>query len=351
MNVGIKLHHKKAGTAPGTLIYTGLHRDIKPEITVINYNKDAHSEIKIETKDINGLSADGITWINIDGLTDISLIEEIGKKYSLHPLVMEDILSINQRPKVEFFDDYIFIVLKMIYFSDENALTFEQVSIILTENTVISFQEQPKDVLEAVRNRIRTGKGIIRQKTSDYLCYCLIDSITDNYFSVMESFGEDIEDLEEEIIENPNKNTISYLHQMKRVLAQLRKSVWPIRELVNNIQKSESKFIRKDSNPYFRDIYDHSIQIMDTIESHRELVSGLLDIYLSSLSNRMNEVMKVLTIIATIFIPLTFIAGVYGMNFSFMPELNYRWAYPAVLGLMFVILIGMVAYFRKKKWL
>lgn len=351
MDQGISKHSKKHGLPPGSLIYTGNHRDLKPEITLFHYDNNNFTESEIKKQDIDTLSFSSVSWLNVNGLEDISLIENIGKRFSLHPLVMEDILSINQRPKVEFYEHYIFIVLKMIYYCEDNSITSEQVSIILTQDCVISFQEKPGDVFDPIRERIRMAKGMIRRKDSDYLCYSLIDAITDNYFSVMEGIGEYLEALEEIIIRNPTKNSMSKIHHTKRQLSQLRKSVWPLREVCSNIEKSESILIKRESKPYFRDVYDHSIQIMDTVESQRELLSGLLDIYLSSLSNRMNEVMKVLTIIATIFIPLTFITGVYGMNFHFMPELGYKWAYPASLGLMIIIGVGMVIYFKRKKWL
>ena len=293
-----------------------------------------------------------VTWINIDGLHSIETIEKIGKHFELHPLILEDILNTGQRPKCEDYEKCLFMVLKMLRYNDEdNSVRSEQVSLVLGQNFVISFQEAVGDVFEQVRDRIRNAKGRIRKMAADYLAYTLIDSIVDNYFLILERIGEQIESMEEELIAKPSDKTVRMIHSLKRELIFLRKSVWPLRELINSLQKTESSLITDSTEPYLRDVYDHTIQVIDTIESFRDMVSGMLDIYLSSISNQMNAVMKVLTIIATIFIPLTFIAGIYGMNFKYMPELEWRWGYGLVLLVMIAIAVIMLIYFRRKKWL
>jgi len=240
----------------------------------------------------------------------------------------------------------------MLSYDDENqAVQAEQVSLVLGPNFVISLQERVGDVFEQIRDRIRNAKGRIRKMGSDYLCYALIDAIVDNYFAILEGFGERIESMEEELVAEPTEKTLQQIHTLKREMIFLRKSVWPLRELISALQRSESPLIQESTDIYLRDVYDHTIQIIDTVESFRDMISGMLDIYLSSLSNKMNAVMKVLTIIATLFIPLTFVAGIYGMNFKYMPELEWHWAYPAVWLVMVVVAAVMLIYFRKKKWL
>jgi magnesium transporter len=282
----------------------------------------------------------------------VGIIEKVGAHFGIHPLVLEDILHTGQRPKVEDLGDYIFIVLKMLYHDDqEDEMLGEQVSLLLGQNCVISFQEREGDIFNPIRERIRNSKGRIRRAGADYLAYALVDAIVDHYFVILEKMGEKIESLEEELVTNPTPETLQIIHKLKRNLIFLRKSVWPLREVINALERGESPLITEPTGIYLRDVYDHSIQVIDTIETFRDMVSGMLDIYLSSLSNRMNEVMKVLTIIATIFIPLTFIAGIYGMNFKFMPELEWHWGYPTALIVMLLIVGSMFIYFRRKKWL
>ncbi|MHC4310333.1 MAG: magnesium/cobalt transporter CorA, partial [Planctomycetota bacterium] len=298
------------------------------------------------------------TWINIDGLHDVEIIEKLGKQFELHPLILEDVLHTTQRPKYEDFDKYIFVVLRMLRYNEQiQAVESEQVSLILGTNFVISFQERVGDVFEPIRDRLRNAKGRIRKMGPDYLAYALLDAIVDSYFVILEKVGEKIESMEEELVSDPTEKTLQHIHSMKREMISLRKSIWPLREVISGVQRSESSIIRESTEIYLRDVYDHTIQIIDTIESFRDMVSGMLDIYLSSISNKMNAVMKVLTIIATIFIPLTFIAGIYGMNFNpekspwNMPELNSYWGYPAVCLVMAVVVVIMLIYFRRKKWL
>jgi magnesium transporter len=293
-----------------------------------------------------------VTWINIDGIQRIDVIEKIGKHFNLHPLALEDIVNTGQRPKMEDFVDYIFVVLKMLYYDEKERETkAEQLSLVLGPNWVISFQENEGDVFDPIRERIRADKGRIRKMGADYLVYALIDAVVDNYFIILEKIGEKIEEIEDELVANPAPETLQAIHNLKRQMIFLRKSVWPLREVISRLERWESQLINKSTDIYLRDVYDHTIQVIDAIETFRDMLSGMLDIYLSSVSNRMNEVMKVLTIIATIFIPLTLVAGLYGMNFRYMPELEWPWGYPLVLFFMFAIGVLMLIYFRKKKWL
>jgi magnesium transporter len=350
----IKKRSEKAGLPPGTLIHVGEKKTEKVRISIINYDEAQfqEKEAKIIEECFPFKDKPAVSWINIDGINQVEIIEKIGEHFNIHPLVLEDILNTDQRPKMEDLGDYIFIVLKMLYYSErEDGINVEQVSLILGPNFVISFQEREGDVFNPIRERIRNGKGRIRKLDAGYLAYSLIDAIVDNYFIIPEKLGEKIEDVEEELVTNPTRATLQAIHNLKRELIFLRKSVWPLREVIGSLERGESSLIKKSTQIYLRDVYDHTIQVADTVETFRDMLSGMLDIYLSSISNKMNEVMKVLTVVATIFIPLTFIVGIYGMNFRFMPELELRWGYFAVLFGMVVIAIGMITYFRKKKWL
>ncbi len=345
---------KKAGLPPGTLVHTGRKKVESVRITVIDYDEHAFEEKQVVTVEecFPFKATPTVTWINIDGLHDVSIIEKIGKAFDLHPLILEDILSTGQRPKYEDYDKHIFIVVKMLSYSGESrAIETEQVSFVLGANFVFSFQERVGDVFDQIRDRLRNAKGRIRKMGADYLAYGLADAIVDSYFGILEKTGDKIEALEEELVSDPDEKTLRQIHALKREMIDLRRSIWPLRELVSGLQRSESPLLTETTSLYLRDVYDHTIQIIDAIESFRDMVSGMLDIYLSSLSNRMNAVMKVLTIIATMFIPLTFVAGIYGMNFENMPELKWRYGYAAVWVVMLAMAIGMVIYFRKKKWL
>lgn len=352
---GIKRRSKKSGLPPGTLIHVGERRTEKPRITFIDYDENNFQEKQVSNIEdcFSFKNTPTVTWINIDGLHDIELIEKVGKQFGLHPLILEDILNTSQRPKFEDFDDYAFFVLKMLTYDDQSqTIQGEQVSFVLGSNFVISFQESVGDVFEQIRDRIRNAKGRVRKMGPDYLSYTLLDAVVDNYFLILEKFGEKIEYMEEELVVEPTEKTLQDIHSIKRQMIFLRKSVWPLRELINSLERSESKLIKESTGMYLRDVYDHTIQIIDTVETFRDMVAGLLDIYLSSLSNKMNATMKVLTIIATIFIPLGFFAGVYGMNFKHMPELQWQWAYPYGFWITITIIVaGMLAYFRRKKWL
>ena len=345
---------KKAGLPPGTLVHIGKKKTEKVKITVIDYDEKNFWEKDVKTVEECFPFKDKptVTWINIDGIHDVEIIEKIGKHFGVHPLLLEDIMNSEQRPKMEDFEEYIFIVLKMLRYDEKQGeIKSEQVSLILGSNFIVSFQEMEGDVFNLVRERIRNEKGRIRKMKADYLAYTLIDAVIDNYFIILEKTGEKIEDMEDELVTNPTPGTLQTIHNLKREMIFLRKSVWPLREVINGMQKAESPLIKESTGIYLRDVYDHTIQVIDTIETFRDMISGMLDIYLSSISNKMNEVMKVLTIIATIFIPLTFVAGLYGMNFKYMPELEWHFGYFAILLLMIIIGISMVFYFRRKKWL
>ncbi|WP_252976936.1 magnesium/cobalt transporter CorA [Clostridium acetobutylicum] len=295
---------------------------------------------------------DNMTWININGLEDIDLYEKVGKYFGVHSLIMEDILNTNQRPKIEEFEKYIFIVLKMIYFR-EDKLVVEQVSIICMENLIITFQEEGKDgdVFGNLRDRIRNTKSKIRKTGVGYLTYALIDSIVDNYFVILEKVEDKIENFEESLMTTATNNLFNEVYNLKRQMIFLWKAVWPLREIINTLQRGEVEIIGSDISIYFKDVYDHTVQVIDTIELFRDMIAGLLDTYLSSASNKMNEIMKFLTIFSTIFIPLSFLVGVYGMNFDYMPELKFRYGYAVLWVIMISLSAFMLMYFRKKKWL
>jgi magnesium transporter len=344
---------QKVGLPPGTLIHIGERKAEKVRISVIDYDEKQFKEIETETIETCFPFKDSptVTWINIDGLHEVDIIEKLGSCYNLHPLLLEDILNTGQHPKMEDFGDYLFFVVKMLEYGENGVIEAEQVSLVLGPNYVISFQEHEGDVFNAVRERIRKNKGRVRKSGADYLAYALMDSIVDNYFLILENIGERIEATEQQLAENPTMETLHAIRELKKEMIFLRKSIWPLREAINGLERGESPLIHEYLNAYLRDVYDHTIQIIDTVESLRDMISGLLDVYLSSISNRMNEVMKVLTIFASIFIPLTFIAGIYGMNFKFMPELEWPWGYFAALCVMALAAGAMLVYFKRKKWL
>lgn len=358
LNVGrpkqVKRHsQKKAGSPPGTLVHIGEKKAETVRITYIDYDDQSFQEKQVKNIEecFPFKDTPTVTWINIDGIHDTDMIEKIGKHYNLHPLILEDILNTTQRPKFEDYDNHLFIVLKMLMPAGEKQLIqFEQVSIVVGHKFVLSFQESIGDVFEPIRDRLRNSKGRIRKMDSDYLAYALLDAVVDGCFSVLETIGDTIESMEERLAKEPTEKILRQIHSLKREMIFLRKSIWPLRELISSLQRSESGLIAQSTDVFLRDVYDHTIQVIDTVESFRDIVSGMLDLYLSSISNKMNAVMKVLTIIATIFIPLTFIAGIYGMNFKYMPELEWRWSYAVVWLVMITVAGGMIIYFRKKKW-
>jgi magnesium transporter len=344
---------EKAGLSPGTLMYVGDKKAGRPRITVIDYDGAGYLE-----KDVASVEecfpfkeTATVTWINVDGVHDAGVIERLGAAFGIHPLVLEDIMTTTQRPKTEDLGSAVFVVLRMIECDpDGKNLAADQLSLIFGPNYVLSFQETPGDCLGPVRERIRGGKGRIRTLGPDYLAYALIDAVVDNYFFVLETLGEKIDVLEETLVGEPRRGLLHEIHGLKREMIGLRKSVWPLREVVSGLERLESPLIQPATGPFLRDLYDHSIQVIDTVESFREILTSMVETYLSSVSNRMNEVMKVLTIISTIFIPITFLVGIYGMNFPNMPEIGWRWGYAFVWALILAAVGGMFAFFRRKKW-
>lgn len=346
---------KKAGSAPGTLMHIGDKKKDKVNLSLIDYDAE-----KLQEKSLKKIEQafplkdlPTTTWINVEGLHDMALIEAMGKHFEIHPLTLEDIVNTGQRPKMENFESYVYIVLKMLSFNEkENLVSSEQVSLVVGRHFLISFQEMAGDVFEPVRERIRKGRGRIRKGGSDYLAYALVDAVVDHYFLILEKLSAQIERLESQLMEAPREDTLQMIHELKRETIYLRKQIWPLREVVNQLGKEgESDLFQEATHVYLRDVYDHTVQIIDTIESFRDILSGMIDLYMSTVSNRMNEIMKVLTIIATIFIPITFVAGIYGMNFKFMPELEWKWGYLMVWGVMAAIVLALLGFFRNKKWL
>ncbi len=355
MSRRLKIRSKKAGLPPGSLVHIGEKLSETTKITLIDYNGDYLAEKNIQNMDelLAVKDKPTVSWIHIDGIHDTRVLEQLGAVFGLHPLILEDILNTDQRPKMEDLGDYIFIVLKRFcnICDQNNDITSEQISVILGPNYVISLQEKEEDILNPIRDRIRTGKGRIRKAGADYLAYSIIDIILDSYFSILETLGEKIDLEEEALLSNPAGRTLQAIQHLKRDMIFLRKSVWPLRETISALERSESPLIQESTGIYLKDIYDHALHVLDTVETYRDMLSGMIDIYLSSLSNRMNQVMKVLTIIATIFMPMTFLAGVYGMNFKHFPELEWRWSYPLFWTVILAIAVVMLILFKRKKWL
>lgn len=345
---------RKSGLPPGTLVHIGAKRAEGMKISLISY--DGAELEERECQDVGQCLAcrgkRAVTWINVEGIDRTEVLEKFGDAFGIHPLVLEDILNTEQRPKIEDYGSYYYMVLKMLHAAAPGeGIVTEQVSIVFGSNFVISFQEGIHgDAFNAVRERIRNDKSRIRKSGVDFLVYSLIDAIVDNYFVVLEKMGEAIESVENEVVANPTPRTLEILHRMKREVLFLRRSVWPLREVIVGMERDEDLF-QASTRVYLKDVYDHTIQVIDTIEIYRDILSGTLDIYLSSISNKLNTVMKVLTVIATIFMPLTFIAGVYGMNFKHMPELEWIYGYPLILSVMITVAVVMLVYFRKKKWI
>jgi len=293
-----------------------------------------------------------VTWVNVDGLHDAALIETVGEHFGIHRLALEDVLNPNQRPKVEDYPGHFLVILKMLSFDAEEAsVKAEQVSLIVGPTFLFSFQEQWGDVFEPVRERLRAGNVRIRSRGTDYLAYALIDTVVDSYFRILEQIGDEIEELEDQVMGDPDLELMHRIHHLRRETLILRRAIWPMREALGRMYRGELPLIQDETQVYLRDVYDHSVQVIDTVETLRDVLSGAMDLYMSAVSNRMNEVMKVLTVIATIFIPLSFFAGVYGMNFEYMPELGIRWAYPALLVAMATMAGGMLWFFKKRGWL
>lgn len=355
----IKKLSRKLGLKPGAVVYVGEERTEPVTIHVIDYEREKLTEMKdVSIKQcLDFTESPSVTWIDVTGVHDVDILHEIGEVFGISPLVLEDIANTGQRPKIEFAENYIYVNLKMIYnhTTGQDPIR-EQVSIVVAGNYVISLQERAGDVFETVRERIRKTQPRERFLAPDYLAYTLVDAIVDNYYPVLESMGEKIEELEDDLIAKPQPEDLQVIQDLKRQLTFMRRSIWPLRELVSTWDRAESALKHDLTAPYLRDLYEHTIQVIDTVEAFRDMVSGLLEIYLSSVSNRMNEVMKVLTIIATIFIPLSFLAGVYGMNFDTdypmnLPELGLPYGYIIFWAIALVIGVGLFAYFKVRRWI
>ncbi|MGB3112798.1 MAG: magnesium/cobalt transporter CorA [Candidatus Omnitrophota bacterium] len=352
MAKSVKMTSHKTALPPGALIHIGEKKTERIKVTLVDYNETECQEKELKNIQEAALFKDKptVTWIAVVGLHETGILEEIGAFFDLHPLLLEDILDTGQRPKIDDYGTYFFILLKMLDYDEKTGKVItEQVSLVFGKKFVISFQEKESHLFNIVKERIRDSKGRVRKQGADYLAYVLLDAIVDNYFLIIEKLGERVEVMEEELMTDPGRSTLQGIHALKSNLIYLRRSVWPFREVINSLLR-ETELVTESTHRYLTDVYDHTIRIIDSIETFRDMVSGMIDIYLSSVSNKMNEVMKVLTIIATIFIPLTFITGLYGMNFADMPELKWRYGYFVTLGIMAFMGITMWAYFKKKKW-
>jgi len=348
--------HAAPGTAPGTLRPPAERKVDEVRMRLLHYGPWGCEERELttlaeveEARRSARPGEPGAVWLDVVGLHDVELLAAIGEAFGLHALALEDVTNVGQRPKVEEYDDHLFVVVRGFH-EDGDELEPEQLALFLQPGVVLSFQERPGDVFEPVRERVRRGKGRARGMSADYLLYALVDAVIDGFFPLLEAFGERIEDLEAELIEDPSPATLERIYQIRRELLQLRRAAWPEREVVNSLHREETPHVTRETKVFLRDCYDHAVEVLEILETYRELAGSMLDVYLSSLSHRMNEVMKVLTIIATIFIPLTFIAGVYGMNFDVMPELHWAWGYPAALGLMAAIGAALVVFFKRRGW-
>jgi magnesium transporter len=344
----------KAGQVPGTPMFIGRQRDARVQIDRIVYDADRMEEQRdASVADCAAAVAPStVTWISVSGVHDIPLLTELGEVFGLNPMTLEDIANTHHRPKYEAFPDYLFIVLKMLWYEqDGRRVASEHVSLILGANFVLSFLEDEGDLFDVVRHRIRHQLGRVRSMKADYLAYCLMDVIVDHYFTVVQSIGDEVELVDDSLMVDPRHDFIRPIHHFKREVMTLRRAVWPMREIASQLTRRETPLLQEETLVFWRDLYDHTVQVIEMVEAAREMLASLHDSYLSSMSNRMNEVMKVLTIISTIFIPLSFIAGVYGMNFENMPELRWREGYRMVLLLMVVVGVTLVVFFRRRRWL
>ena len=354
----IRMKYHAPGTPPATLIAKPKAGTGAPVLTLIQYDGDSIFEEEFDTFEglMRRFDPSKVNWINVDSLSDVELLRKLGDVFNIHPLALEDVLNTTQRPKVEQFADHFFIVSEMIYEADMR-IALEQLSVFLGKSFVLTIQEESEhDVFEQVRSRLRAGRGYARKMKADYLAYALLDATVDQFYPILESLGESVEKIEAELLRKPSRETLRRLYETKRLLLQLRRTAWPQREIFNTLIRDDSGLVSKETQIFLRDCYDHTTQIIDILESYRDLAAGLMDIYLSSLSFRTNEIMRVLTVISSIFIPLTFLAGVYGMNFNTehpwnMPELNWPFGYLLCLGAMACIAAGMILFFRRKNWL
>ncbi len=349
----VKSRSRTIGLPPGTLVHIGEKKRETTLITLIDYDEENFEQKSIDSRGLENLQnrEAGIRWLNVEGLSDVNVLETVGRIFNLHPLILEDILNTDQRPRIDVNDDYIFICAKMLFYhKGAGEFEIDQVSFILGRNYVISISEKDTDVFEPVVKRLQQGMSRFRKLGADYLVYSLLDVIVDNYFAVLEVFGDQVETVEDEMVVRTSRQTLGTIHKLKRQILFLHKSVWPMREVLSFLERGESLLVQESTEIYIRDLYDHIVQVMDTTETLRDILSSMLDVYLSSSSNRMNEIMKVLTIISTVFMPLSFIVGVYGMNLKNMPELNWPWMYPVLWMIMLGISLFMLMYFKRKKW-
>jgi magnesium transporter len=353
MSRSLRKFARKAGMPPGSLIYLGDKEPQPAKITIIHYSDTDYVETEFDafTECLPMADRTGVTWIKVNGLQQVKNLEKLGECFQIHPLVLEDILDLEQRPKIEDYENYLYIALKTINLTGAEAIEAQQVSLILGPHYLISFHEGDGGLFASIRERLRQGKGRIRKMGADYLAYALIDLIVDNYFVKLETFSDKVEFLEDEVVVRPSPETLREVHRFKNDMIMLRKSLWPLREVIARLERRESPLISDNLTIYFKDVYDHTIIAIEEVETYRDILSGMLDIYLSSMSNRLNEIIKVLTIIATIFMPLTFITSLYGMNFKNMPELSWEYGYFGVLGAIAIIAAAMLWYFRKKHWI
>jgi magnesium transporter len=354
-----KEYYHQPGTVPGTIVID--ENAAPPNIILIDYNQTDCIRVQIANPEdcVNYLDTESVSWVDVQGLGNRDILERLGKVFDLHPLVLEDVVNMGERPKIEDYEDQLLIIARMVVAKEKShSFHSEQVSLVLGKHYLLTVQEEPEyDCFDGVRTRIAKGKGIVRKQGADYLAYCLLDSIIDGFFPVLEIYGERIEELEEEVIVKPTPQTLQEIYQIRRELLQLRRAIWPQRDAINSLIRDSSEIISDEVRVYLRDCYDHAVQVMDMVETYRELASGLMDVYLSAVGNKMNEIMKFLTVVSSIFIPLTFVAGIYGMNFNAekspynMPELNWYWGYPLCLVAMAVIAFGLIGFFKKKGWL
>jgi magnesium transporter len=346
---------RKSGLPPGTLIHVGEVLATETRISILDLSEDGSSEhTATSIGEITRFrETDSVTWVNVEGLINIDIIDAIGEEFEIHPLVLEDILNTGQRPKFEQFDDYLFLVFKVMYPSaeDSGAVNYEQVSVLILRDYVFTFKEKQDAIFDSIKTRLRKPKAHYRNLGSDYLAYTLLDAVVDQYLSLQDYMDTVIESVEDDLLDNPDSTTLANIQRIRHELIFIRRSSAPLRELLNGILRSDSMLISDETLIYYRDVYDHVLRVTDAFDTYRDMISSLLEIYNSTISNKMNEIMKVLTVFASIFIPLTFITGIYGMNFEYMPELKWKWSYPVLWVCLVAIPVVLLRYFRKKKWL
>ncbi|MGB5538867.1 MAG: magnesium/cobalt transporter CorA [Gammaproteobacteria bacterium] len=344
----------KSGLPPGTLIHVGEVLATETRVSVVDYTRERCKEhVAHSIEDITQYrNTDSVTWVNVEGLINVELIDAIGQQFDIHPLVLEDILNTHQRPKFEQYDDYLFLVFKVVYSAEDGvSVNYEQASVLILNDYVFTFKEKQDDIFEPIKARLRNQKGRFRSMGADYLAYTILDTVVDLYLSLQDYLDKVIESVEDDLLATPDTTTLANIQRIRRELIFLRRSSAPLRDLLNGILRSDSELISDSTLIYFRDVHDHVMRVTDAFETYRDMMTGLMDIYNSTISNRMNEIMKVLTVFASIFIPLTFLTGIYGMNFDYMPELKWHWAYPVIWVGFILITLLLLVYFKRKKWL